>query len=126
MPARTSARWGDCGGAHGVNGTYDRGLGATYHNSMEREAIMKAKGLVSLEDVGGDHFVQDRLSAEQRTKAEQDKVLSSYHTKVTEYGGDEQAKVKAIEDLFPARECLENTGNTAIINANPCTGELSL
>ena len=127
MPARTSARWGDSGtgAASNVQGTYDRGLGVTYHNSMEREAIMKAKGLVSLEDVGGDHFVQDRLSAERRTKAEQDKVLSSYHTKVTEYGGDEQAKVKAIEDLFPARECLENTGNTAIIKPSELTPHLS-
>ena len=52
--ASTSLRWGDCTGKFGVNGHYDRGLGATYHNSMEREALMKAKGLVTWEEAGGD------------------------------------------------------------------------
>lgn len=123
--ARTSARWGDSGtgAASNVNGTYDRGLGATYHNSMEREAIMKAKGLISLEDVGGDNFVSDRFASEIKIKAEQDAILESYHTKVADYGGTEQAQIKAIEELFPARECLDNVGNTATINANPWTGQ---
>lgn len=126
MPARTSGRWGDCGGTHGVNGTYDRGLGATYHNSMEREAIMKAKGLISLDDVGGDNFVSDRFASEIKIKAEQDAILESYHTKVADYGGTEQAQIKAIEELFPARECLDNVGNTATINANPWTGQTTM
>ncbi len=38
--ARTPGRWGDQTGKYGVNGYYDKGLGATYHSSMEREKIM--------------------------------------------------------------------------------------
>lgn len=124
MPARTSARWGDAGiaASSNVNGVFDRGLGATYHNSMEREAICKAKGLVPLSDVGGDHFIADRLSAEKDIKSKQDAILASYHSKVAEYGGGKAAQVKAAEEIMPARDCLDKAGNVDILLSNSFTG----
>jgi hypothetical protein len=124
MPAKTGSLWGDnYGHSSNVNGTFDRGLGATYHNSRERESIMKAKGLIPLSDVGGDNFIKDRLTSEATIKAQQDQVVKLYKDKVSEYGGGDIGQVKAIEELFPARECLDGTGNSGIINANPFTGE---
>ena len=125
MPAKTAMRWGDsgCGASSNVNGVFDRGLGTTYKNSMERDAICKAKGLVPLSEVGGDHFVNDRLSAEKDMKAKQDAVLASYHNKVAEYGGDKQAQVKAIQEILPAKDCLGNEGNVDILSSNSFTGQ---
>lgn len=59
-PAFTPGRWGDQTGKYGVNGCYDKGLGATYHTSMERERIMDARGLV---DAGSfdKHFHEDKI-----------------------------------------------------------------
>lgn len=122
-PAKTAGKWGDQTGKWGVNGCFDRGLGATYYTSMERERIAKSKGLVPLEDVGGDSFVEKRMSAELNIKAEQDKVLQSYKDKVAEYGGSIQAKVRAIEEVLPAKDCLGETGNVKTLSANINTGE---
>jgi hypothetical protein len=122
-PAKTAGKWGDQTGKWGVNGCFDRGLGATYYTSMERERIAKSKGLVPLEDVGGDSFVEKRMSAELNIKAEQDKILQSYKDKVEEYGGSIQAKVRAIEEVLPAKDCLGETGNVKTLSANTFTGE---
>ena len=110
MPAKTSGRWGDNTGKYGVNGCYDRGLGATYYTSMEREAICKAKGLIPLSDVGGDNFVEKRLSDQAQLKSNQDRILQAYHDKVSYYGGGNEGKIKAIEEVFPASDCLHETG----------------
>jgi len=110
MPAKTSGRWGDNTGKYGVNGCYDRGLGATYYTSMEREAICKAKGLIPLSDVGGDNFVEKRLSDQAQLKSDQDRILQAYHDKISYYGGDMNAKIKAVEEVFPASDCLHETG----------------
>ena len=122
-PAKTAGKWGDQTGKWGVNGCYDRGLGATYYNSMDRERIAKSKGLIPLEDVGGDSFVEKRMSAELNIKAEQDKILQSYKDKVSEYGGSIQAKVRAIEEVLPANDCLGETGAVKTLSANINTGE---
>ena len=122
-PAKTVGRWGDQTGKWGVNGYFDRGLGATYYSSAEREKIAKAKGLIPLEDVGGDSFIENRMAAELNIKAEQDKILQSYKDKVAEYGGSKQAQVRAIEEILPAKDCLGNEGNVAILGANTFTGE---
>lgn len=66
--AFTPLRYGDCTGRYGVNGFYDRGLGTTYHNSMERDALMKKKGLVSWEEAGGD-AAYDRYKTNQIAEA---------------------------------------------------------
>lgn len=122
-PAKTAGKWGDQTGKWGVNGCFDRGLGATYYNSMDRERIAKSKGLIPLEDVGGDSFVEKRMSAELNIKAEQDKILQSYKDKVSEYGGSIQAKVRAIEEVLPANDCLGETGAVKTLSANTFTGE---
>lgn len=122
-PAKTAGKWGDQTGKWGVNGCFDRGLGATYYTSMDRERIAKSKGLVPLEDVGGDSFVEKRMSAELNIKAEQDKILQSYKDKVSEYGGSIQAKVRAIEEVLPAKDCLGETGAVKTLSANINTGE---
>jgi hypothetical protein len=122
-PAKTAGKWGDQTGKWGVNGCFDRGLGATYYTSAEREKIARSKGLVPLEDVGGDSFVENRMSAELNIKAEQDKILQSYKDKVAEYGGSVQAKVRAIEEVLPAKDCLGETGAVKTLSANINTGE---
>lgn len=122
-PAKTSGKWGDQTGKFGVNGYYDRGLGATYYNNDQREKIAKSKGLIPLDAVGGDSFVEKRMSAELNIKAEQDKILQSYKDKVSEYGGSLQAKVRAIEEVLPAKDCLGETGAVKTLAANTFTGE---
>ena len=122
-PAKTAGKWGDQTGKWGVNGCYDRGLGATYYNSMDRERIAKSKGLVPLEAVGGDSFIEKRMSAELNIKMEQDKILQSYKDKVEQYGGSVQAKVRAIEEVLPAKDCIGETGAVKTLSANTFTGE---
>jgi putative FmdB family regulatory protein len=78
MPARTSGRWGDCSGSGGVNGYYDKALGASYSNSMERDAIMKAKNLIHLEDLGGDSFMDSHFEKEKARNAATDSYLDNY------------------------------------------------
>ena len=122
-PAKTAMRWGDNGiSGQGVNGTYDRGLGATYYTSMERDAICKAKGLVPLSEVGGDSFVEKRMSTEIEVKAQQDKVMQTYLDKKAEYGGSKAAAARAVLETFPANDCLGNEGNVGILNKNVNTG----
>lgn len=123
LPAKTAGKWGDQTGKWGVNGFYDRGLGATYYTSAEREKIARAKGLVPLEDVGGDSFVENRFAAERSIREQQDKILQEYKNKVSEYGGSIQAKVRAIEEVLPAKDCIGETGNVKTLAANPFTGE---
>lgn len=123
LPAKTAGKWGDQTGKWGVNGFYDRGLGATYYTSAEREKIARSKGLVPLEDVGGDSFVDNRLSAEKSIREQQDKILQQYKDKVVEYGGTTQAKVRAIEEVLPAKDCLGETGAVKTLSANIFTGE---
>lgn len=122
-PAKTSGRWGDQTGKWGVNGFYDRGLGATYYTSAERDKIARSKGLVPLEDVGGDSFIENRMAAELSIKSQQDKILQDYKDKVAQYGGTKQAQVRAIEEILPAKDCLGGTGNVDLLSRNLNTGE---
>ena len=110
LVAKTPGRWGDQTGKFGVNGCFDRGLGASYHTSMEREKIARSKGLIPLEDVGGDNFVEARLSQEKSIKDEQDRILRAYKDKVEAYGGSKAAQCRAIEEILPASDCLGNSG----------------
>ena len=110
-PAHTPLRWGDCTGKYGVNGFYDKGLGATYYNSQQRERIMKLKGLVSTEDLPSD-YIESRLSKQSdETKAVRD-AAKAYTDNIKKYDGD---KMKAIEKTFPAHDCLESTGHAGIL-----------
>lgn len=68
-PAYTPGRWGDQTGKYGVNGHYDHALGASYSTSMEKEAIMRKKGVVSSSDLD-QHFVEDRIQKEEAEHAQ--------------------------------------------------------
>lgn len=95
-PAYTPGRWGDQTGKYGVNGFFDRGLGATYHTSMEREKLMEAKGLVSLSDFD-DNYVEDKAQETIAHQTMQDANLKEYKENVQKFGGD---KAKAIGETF--------------------------
>tara|TARA_R110002020_G_scaffold46851_3_gene133464 strand:+ start:10669 stop:11127 length:459 start_codon:yes stop_codon:yes gene_type:complete len=68
-PAYTPGRWGDQTGKYGVNGHYDHALGASYSTSMEKEAIMRKKGVISSSDLD-QHFVEDRIQKEEAEHAQ--------------------------------------------------------
>ena len=84
--AFTPLRYGDCTGKYGVDGFHDRGLGATYHNSMERDAIMKQKGLISWEEAGGDAAYDRYKTTQIATARGQDAYLATFDTVVADGG----------------------------------------
>jgi putative FmdB family regulatory protein len=84
--AATPLSWGDTKyGA--VNGTYDRGLGATYRNRQERDQIMKQKGVVPLDEIGGDAEI-DRRFEKQKTDAKKAEVYTNTFTQAEAGGAD--------------------------------------
>lgn len=101
--AFTPARYGDQTGKYGVNGFYDRGLGATYHNSMEREAIMKAKGLVTWEEAGGDKAYDSHKENWIHEQLEADAYLDTFDEAVA----DGASLVKAHELGLEARSNID-------------------
>lgn len=59
--ARTPGLFGDCGlGGTAVNGVYDRGLGASYQNSRERDRLIAERGVIPLSDLGS-YAIEDNL-----------------------------------------------------------------
>ena len=77
LSAKTPGRWGDAGlGGSSVTGVYDRGLGATYHNSMERDRLIEQRGVVPLSDVGGDYAMEDWIEK----RKTQDKATDAYNS----------------------------------------------
>lgn len=100
--AKTPGRWGDQTGKYGVNGHYDYGLGATYHNSMEKERIMKSKGLIPLSDLGTHAWddAQDRA----RVKAGKRATLVDNYNAAKAKHGDDTAAVMA--EAMPADKCI--------------------
>ena len=100
MPANTPGRWGDQTGKYGVDGFYDRGLGARYQTSMQREAIMEKKGLVSTGDFDK-HFVEETLQRQSEHKNQQDKNLARYKANLKKFDGD---KSRSIGETFTISE----------------------
>ena len=94
--AFTPLRYGDCTGKYGVNGFHDRGLGATYHNSMERDAIMKQKGLISWEEAGGDAAYDRYKTTQIATARGQDAYLETFDTVVSQGGHLKKAHELAV------------------------------
>jgi len=102
LPAHTPGRWGDNTGRYGVNGFYDRGLGATYHNTMEREKLCRDRGLIPLQDMGADWW--DRRTEDQLAEKRKDERLAEkLQTTAKKYGGD---MTRAISEVMPARDIL--------------------
>jgi hypothetical protein len=100
MPASTPGRWGDQTGKYGVDGFYDRGLGARYQTSMEREAIMEKKGLVSTGDFDK-HFVEDTLQRQTAHQKQQDANIARYKANMKKFEGD---KTRAVAETFSIAE----------------------
>jgi len=96
LVARTSARWGDCS-MGGVNGHYDASLGGSYRNSMERDALMKAKGVVHLDDVGGDAAVDAHFDRQKRAEKANDNYMATYQTVMKETQDPILSMTKATE-----------------------------
>jgi hypothetical protein len=100
IPAHTPGRWGDQTGKYGVNGFYDRGLGARYQTSMQREAIMDKKGLAP-ESSFGKHYAEDTLQRQAAHQEQQDVNLVRYKANVKKFEGD---KGRAIAETFTVAE----------------------
>jgi hypothetical protein len=100
VPANTPGRWGDQTGKYGVDGFYDRGLGARYQTSMQREALMEKKGLVSTGDFDK-HYVEDSLQRQSAHQKQQDANLSRYKSNMKKFEGD---KGRALTETFSISE----------------------
>tara|TARA_R100000664_G_scaffold3143_6_gene7306 strand:+ start:2062 stop:2532 length:471 start_codon:yes stop_codon:yes gene_type:complete len=100
IPASTPGRWGDQTGKYGVDGFYDRGLGARYQTSMQREAIMEKKGLVSTGDFDK-HLVEDTLQRQSAHQKQQDANIARYKANMKKFEGD---KGRAIAETFSVAE----------------------
>lgn len=100
MPANTPGRWGDQTGKYGVDGFFDRGLGARYQTSMQREAIMEAKGLVSTNDFDK-HHVEDTLQKQVAHEKQADANLARYKSNLKKFEGD---KSRAVAETFTISE----------------------
>jgi|TARA_R110000751_G_scaffold8840_2_gene34358 hypothetical protein len=104
IPAHTPGRWGDQTGKYGVNGFFDRGLGARYQTSMQREALMDKKGLVSTGDFDK-HHVEDTLQRQCAHQKQQDLNIARYKNNVKKFEGD---KGRAIAETFTVAEMKKN------------------
>ena len=100
MPANTPGRWGDQTGKYGVDGFFDRGLGARYHTSMERDAIMDAKGLAPLSSFDK-HHVEDTMEKTITENKRQDANIARYKANLKKFNGD---KSMAVGETFSVSE----------------------
>ena len=100
VPANTPGRWGDQTGKYGVNGFFDRGLGARYHTSMQREALMEKKGLVSTGDFDK-HHVEDSLQRQFAAESQADANIARYKSNLSKFEGN---KTRAVAETFSISE----------------------
>lgn len=103
LPAKTAMKWGDCWGKHGVNGIYDRGLGARYSNSAERDRICKERGLVPLSEIGEAH-VEKVVNKTRKEIARAESDTQRYEAALVKHDGNKEA---AVVEAFPAKMMLE-------------------
>ena len=108
-PARTPGRWGDNTGTHGVNGHFDAQLGQVYYTSMQREAIMREKGLVLESDLGDQHAVDDQLRSQMSEDKHLDQLSKTYKAKLVEHGTTYGGAIKAITETLPASDMLKES-----------------
>lgn len=102
--AHTPNRWGDPLG--GVNGHYDRGLGARYSNTMERERIMRQRGVVHESEVSNKHFLEDNYERKVAEKAKHDAFAAKMEASSKKFEGDRFQAERALEDAMPAEAIL--------------------
>ena len=91
---------------YGVNGFHDRGLGATYHNSMERERIMEQKGLV---DAGAfdKHALDDGIERHIEADKQHTRDIERYKQNLRDAKGE---KGQALAETFSVKE-MQNRGD---------------
>lgn len=95
--ANTAARWGD---SHGY---YDRGLGSYVENSQHRERLMKAKGVVSMEDYST-NYAEDKLEDRESDYKQHEVDVANYK----QYRALGQSKGEAMAEVYNADRILEN------------------
>lgn len=105
-PAKTASLWGDS--PFGINGTYNRGLGTRITSRKQEDAICKERGLVREADLQT-HWHSDNNKRLQDDKAKLDKVSNDYHAAVLSHGDDPERHVKAVTEVFPAKQMLEES-----------------
>ena len=98
-PSHTPGRWGDQTGKYGVNGFFDKGLGATYATSMEKDRIMESKGLASAGDFDK-HQAEDHMEKQRANEAQHDKNMGKYKSRIKKHGD----KGRAIAETFSIKE----------------------
>jgi len=98
MPALTPGRWGDQTGTYGVNGYYDKSLGATYSNSMQRDKIMRKKGLIRKEDLP-QHFIEDTMEKEAKQSKQHEQNVKTFKSNLKKHDPG-----RAIAETFSVSE----------------------
>ena len=99
IPAFTPGRWGD------TRGHYSSTLGTYVENSVERDKIMKKRGLVHLDDLGGDTYVDSYFDKQKAKNAATDKYLETYDT-IYKETNDPVLSMEKAQEIAPTQETL--------------------
>lgn len=106
MPAKTPGLWGDQTGTYGANGFFSPSLGRHVTSKHEEEKIANKLGYVNYNDVEAE--VERKVSAKIEEDAHFDKLNDAYQARVKK-DGTYGAAIRAVEELLPAKEMLEQS-----------------
>jgi len=105
--SKTAGRWGDTGLAGStINGVYDHQLGCWYSTSMERDKILKERGLISESDLPSG-FVDDKIREQANEDRKFDNMSKTYRAKLEKDGATYGVASKAIAEMLPAHQMLK-------------------
>lgn len=104
MIAKTTGLW-NAGWQAGLlnHGTYDQGLGMKIYSERQRDAVLKAKGLTRASDLGGEHFLDDKMEQFESEKTEQVKFDAKFQDAIKKYDGDHE---RAYDEVMPSQDIL--------------------
>lgn len=104
MIAKTTGLW-NSGWQAGLSnhGTYDHGLGMKIYSEHHRDAVLKSKGLERVSDLGGEHFIDDKIEQFDSERTEQLKFDSKFQDAIKRYDGDME---KVYDEVMPAKAIL--------------------
>lgn len=106
LTSKTASRWGHRGQVEGV---FDNGLGQKVYTSMDKERIMKERGIEPLHSFA-QHMTEDWAEAKGKKLDAQDKAQEAYAANLIKFDGNEEL---AQIETYPAQECLDGTGHAA-------------
>jgi len=113
MPAKMAEQW--AGWQEGLaSNMFSKSLGRRVVNQRQEAEIAKSMGFVPLSDLPKD-FVENKVSAQKDEDEHFDKMNNAYQEKLKEGGGTYGAAIRAVEELMPAKQMLqeaESNGNT--------------